>query len=301
MQPYPPPYSPSPYAPPAPPKKSGKTWLWVLGGCGCFSVLAIAVILGVILLAASGGGGIPSDKQAYVGDWSGSDATLSIKPDGKVFWERRTGSSSSKIENVPIRRFIGDDFEVGVGPFTTRFAVQSPPKLTAGRWTMTVEGIQLTRAGSSSGMLSGTPSGSGPSDDNRSGDNRSDSGTGDDTLLDGGKQLRDLKMARPLGDDDLEFTSSFTTRDTRLTCVVYPRKLEIGETYGSRWYAERVPQLPPDKLIGEVKSPTITPENSRLTWIQLSLISGSGFPPGVYRVEVVKDGAVVGTIRFTVE
>lgn len=151
MQPYPPPYSPSPYAPPAPPKKSGKTWLWVLGGCGCFSVLAIAVILGVILLAGSGGSGIPSDKQAYVGDWSGSEATLSIKPDGKVFWERRTGSSSSKIENVPIRRFIGDDFEVGVGPFTTRFAVQSPPKLTAGRWTMTVEGVQLTRAGTSSG------------------------------------------------------------------------------------------------------------------------------------------------------
>ncbi|QUV92905.1 hypothetical protein [Chloracidobacterium aggregatum] len=292
MQPYPPPYSPSPYAPPAPPKKSGKTWLWVLGGCGCFSVLAIAVILGVILLAGSGGSGIPSDKQAYVGDWSGSEATLSIKPDGKVFWERRTGSSSSKIENVPIRRFIGDDFEVGVGPFTTRFAVQSPPKLTAGRWTMTVEGVQLTRAGTSSG---------GPSGGDRSDDNRSGSDTGDDTPPGGGKQLRDLKMARPLGDDDLQFTSSFTTRDTRLTCVIYPRKLEIGENYGSRWYAERVPRLSRNKLIGEVDFPTITQENSRLTWIQLSLISGSGFPPGVYRVEVVKDGAVIGTIRFTVE
>jgi hypothetical protein len=259
------------------------------------------VITGVLLFSALSDGEIPSDKQAYVGDWSGNNAQLSITPNGRVFWERRTGSSSSKIENVPIRRFIGDDFEVGVGPFTTRFAVQSPPKLTAGRWTMTVEGIQLTRAGSSSGMLSGTPSGSGPSDDNRSGDNRSDSGTGDDTLLDGGKQLRDLKMARPLGDDDLEFTSSFSTRDTRLTCVVYPRKLEIGENYGSRWYAERVPQLPRNKLIGEVKSPTITPENSDSTWIQFSLNSKDGFPPGLYRVEVVRDGSLVGTIRFTVE
>jgi hypothetical protein len=275
--------------------------LWVLGGCGCFSVLAIMVITGVLLFSALSDGEIPSDKQAYVGDWSGDNAQLSITPNGRVFWERRTGSSSSKIENVPIRRFIGDDFEVGVGPFTTRFAVQSPPKLTAGRWTMTVEGIQLTRAGSSSGMLSGTPSGSGPSDDNRSGDNRSDSGTGDDTLLDGGKQLRDLKMARPLGDDDLEFTSSFSTRDTRLTCVVYPRKLEIGENYGSRWYAERVPQLPRNKLIGEVKSPTITPENSDSTWIQFSLNSKDGFPPGLCRVEVVRDGSLVGTIRFTVE
>lgn len=259
------------------------------------------VITGVLLFSALSDGEIPSDKQAYVGDWSGDNAQLSITPNGRVFWERRTGSSSSKIENVPIRRFIGDDFEVGVGPFTTRFAVQSPPKLTAGRWTMTVEGIQLTRAGSSSGMLSETPSGSGPSDDNRSGDNRSDSGTGDDTLLDGGKQLRDLKMARPLGDDDLEFTSFFTTRDTKLTCVVYPRKLEIGENYGARWYAERVPQLPRNKLIGEVKSPTITPENSDSTWIQFSLNSKDGFPPGLYRVEVVRDGSLVGTIRFTVE
>lgn len=83
--------------------------------------------------------------------------------------------------------------------------------------------------------------------------------------------------------------------------MIYPRKLEIGENYGSRWYAERVPRLSRNKLIGEVDFPTITQENSRLTWIQLSLISGSGFPPGVYRVEVVKDGAVIGTIRFTVE
>jgi hypothetical protein len=148
---------------------------------------------------------------------------------------------------------------------------------------MTVEGIEMTRVGSPSGG------------------SRSDSGAGNDAPPGGREQLRDLKMARMLDDDKMEFTSSFNTRDTRLTCVIYPRKLEIGENYGSRWYAERVPQLPPDKLIGEVKSPTITPENSRLTWIQLSLISGSGFPPGVYRVEVVKDGAVVGTIRFTVE
>ncbi|QUV98956.1 hypothetical protein J8C02_05810 [Chloracidobacterium sp. MS 40/45] len=290
MQPYP--YTPSPYVPPAPARKSGKTWLWVLGGCGCFSVLAIAVIIGVILLAASGGGGIPSDKQAYVGDWSGSDATLSIKPDGKVSWERRKGSGSSKVENLPIQRFIGDDFEVGVGPFTTRFAVQSPPKLTAGRWTMTVEGVQLTRAGTSSG---------GPSGGDRSDDNRSGSDTGDDTPPGGGKQLRDLKMARMLDDDDMQFTSSFTTRDTRLTCVIYPRKLEIGENYGSRWYAERVPRLSRNKLIGEVDFPTITQETSQLTGIRLSLTSDSGFPPGVYRVEIMQDGGVIGTIRFTVE
>jgi hypothetical protein len=292
MQPYPPPYTPSPYVPPAPARKSGKTWLWVLGGCGCFSVLAIMVITGVLLFSALSDGEIPSDKQAYVGDWSGNNAQLSITPNGRVFWERRTGSSSSKMENIPIQRFVGDDFEVGVGPFTTRFAVQSPPKLTAGRWTMTVEGVQLTRAGTSSGM----PSGGDRSDDNRSG-----SDTGDDTPPGGGKQLRDLKMARMLDDDDMQFTSFFTTRDTKLTCVIYPRKLEIGENYGSRWYAERVPRLSRNKLIGEVDFPTITQETSQLTGIRLSLTSDSGFPPGVYRVEIMQDGGVIGTIRFTVE
>ena len=283
MQPYPPPYSPSPYAPPAPPKKSGKTWLWVLGGCGCFSVLAIMVITGVLLFSALSDGEIPSDKQAYVGDWSGNNAQLSITPNGRVFWERRTGSSSSKMENIPIQRFVGDDFEVGVGPFTTRFVVQRPPQFVAGRWTMTVEGIEMTRVGSPSGG------------------SRSDSGAGNDAPPGGREQLRDLKMARMLDDDKMEFTSSFNTRDTRLTCVIYPRKLEIGENYGSRWYAERVPRLSRNKLIGEVDFPTITEETSQLTGIRLSMTSDSGFPPGVYRVEVVKDGAVVGTIRFTVE
>lgn len=288
MQPYPPPYTPSPYHAPAPPKKSGKIWLWVLGGCGCFSVLAITVIIGVILLSASGGGGIPADKQAYIGDWSGDGAALLITPDGKVNWRRKNGSSSSSIDNLPIRRFIGNDFEVGFGPLSTRFTVQRPPQFVAGRWTMTVEGIQMTRVGK--------PAGDDPAG---GGSNGGDSDSDDQPVV--GNQLRDLKMARMLNDDDMEFTSSFRTSDTRLTCVIYPQKLEVGETYGSRWYAEQVRRLPANKLIGEVEFPTINQETSRLTGIRLSLTSDDGFPPGLYRVEIVRDGTVIGTTRFTVE
>ncbi|MGQ9897852.1 MAG: hypothetical protein ACUVR8_09915 [Acidobacteriota bacterium] len=283
MQPYPPPYMPPPYVPQTPPKKSGKTWIWVLGGCGCLSVLAMVAIIGVFLLLASSGGEIPPDKQAYIGNWSGEGTTLAITPDGKVNWTSERGSRSSKVENLPIKRFIGNDFEVGLGPFTTRFTVQRPPQFTAGRWRMTVEGVQVTRAGASTD--------SSPGSGGLSGDDRPSGRT----------QLRDIKMARMLDEEDMEFTSSFRKSETKLTCVIYPQKMEIGQNYGSRWYAERVPRLPSNKLIGEVNFPAITEETSQLTGIRLSLTSNDGFPPGMYRVDIVQDGTVVGTSRFTVE
>ncbi|MFQ3589157.1 MAG: hypothetical protein SNJ67_02455 [Chloracidobacterium sp.] len=284
MQPFPPPYTPPPYTPPAPAKKSSNTLIWVLGGCGCVSILAIAVFAILLLISLSSGGTIPPDKQAYIGNWQGDGVTLNISGDGKVNWRSQKGNASKSVENLPIQRFIGDDFEVGVGPFTTRFTVQSAPKMIAGRWTMTIEGTTVTRDG-----------GGGSTPD--------DSSTG---IPDGGSSsdgLRDLKMARLTGsnDDDMTFTSTFDTSDTKITCVIYPTKILEGETYGTRWYAERVPRLSRDKLIGEVDFPTITKETSRLAGIRLSLTSDSGFPPGLYRVEVIRDGAVIGTTRFTVQ
>lgn len=280
MQPFPSPYQPPPYMPP-PAKKSNRTWVWVLGGCGCFSILAAAVIVVVfLLLASAGGGGIPADKQAYVGGWSGDGAMLNISPDGRVTWETTEGATTKSIKNAPIQRFIGDDFEVGVAFFSTRFTVQSPPRFDGVRWTMTVEGKRLSRGGGPAG---------GAADD-------VDSGGATTT-----DNLRELKMARlNAADNDMTFTSSFRTSDTKITCVIYPRRLSVGENYGTRWYAERVPRLPANKFIGEVTFPTITPETSQLSGIQLSLTSDDGFPRGLYRVEVLLDGRVVGTTRFTV-
>ncbi|OYT71852.1 MAG: hypothetical protein CFK52_06985 [Chloracidobacterium sp. CP2_5A] len=279
MQPFP---LPPPYAPSAPAKKSSKAWLWALGGCGCLSILAIAVIAVALLLSASGGG-IPSDKQAYVGDWSGENTTLSISPDGRVTWEARQGNARNSVTNLPIKRFIADDFEVGFLFLTTRFKVQRPPKLVAGRWTMTVEGRQLSRSGDGP---------AGGSDDNGG-------APGDGTTTTG--NLREIKMARLSSDnDDMTFTTSFNRSDTKITCVIYPRELSVGENYETRWYAERVPKLTANKLIGEVSFPTITPETSRLSGIRLSLTSDDGFPSGLYRVEVLQDGQTIGTARFTV-
>ncbi len=280
MQPFRPPF-PTPAAPP-PAKKSSRTWLWVLGGCGCLSILAVSVVVVLSLLLLSGGS-IPADKQAYIGDWVGSNTRLSISPDGRVTWDAREGEMRKSMENVPIKRFIGNDFEVGILFFSTRFTVQSPPKFAAGSWTMTVEGQQLIRPGS------GPP----------------DSSPGDERASDGLPRatgnLRDIKMARVGTDDsDIAFTSAFRQSDTRITCVVYLSQLSIGETYATRWYAERVPRLPANKLIGEVAFPAITPETSQLSGIRLSLTSDDGFPSGSYRVEVLQDGQLIGTTRFTV-
>lgn len=282
MQPFPPPYTPPPYTPPTPAKKSSRTWVWVLGGCGCISILAVAVAAVGLLLLASGGGGIPSDKQAYVGDWSGENTTLSISPDGRVTWEARSGNTRNSVTNLPIKRFIGDDFEVGVAFFSTRFTVQSPPQFTAGRWTMTIEGRRLTR--------SGGPGGGSTDDDGGSGGGATTTGN-----------LREIKMARLNAADDMTFTSSFSPNDTKITCVIYPNRLSVGENYETRWYAERVARLPANKFIGKVAFPTITPETSRLSGIQLSLTSDDGFPRGLYRVEVLLDGQVIGKTRFTVD
>jgi hypothetical protein len=32
-----------------------------------------------------------------------------------------------------------------VGPFNTTFVVSKPPQLEGGKWTMTVDGVELTR------------------------------------------------------------------------------------------------------------------------------------------------------------
>ena len=109
------------------------------------SGFAAAALTLVATLLAGCGQPVPPEKAAYVGQWRADKMTLRISADGRVDYRRVEGASSTKI-SAPIQRFEGPHFDVGVGPFTTRFTVSSPPEDDGdGVVRMTVDGVPLTR------------------------------------------------------------------------------------------------------------------------------------------------------------
>ncbi len=106
---------------------------------------AAAVLLATaLLLPVACSQPIPPEKLSYAGEWRAAHMRLLITPQGRVDYERRHDGSSKSVK-APIQRFEGDDFIVGIGPLSTRFVVSAPPHLEAGRWKMTVDGVELTR------------------------------------------------------------------------------------------------------------------------------------------------------------
>jgi hypothetical protein len=106
---------------------------------------AMLVVLCAALLASCGEP-LPKDKLAYAGEWRGEHVYLLITPGGRCEYTRRREAGNVKI-SAPIQRFEGDNFVVGVGPFSTTFVVTKPPRIDDGRWRMTVDGVELTRVG----------------------------------------------------------------------------------------------------------------------------------------------------------
>lgn len=87
---------------------------------------------------------IPAERAAYVGEWQGSAMTLLITRDGSVAYRRVEGGATTSIDG-PLKEFEGDNFVVGVGPLSTKFAVSAAPHLDGKTWKMTVDGVELTR------------------------------------------------------------------------------------------------------------------------------------------------------------
>ena len=107
--------------------------------------LALAFVASCALLLAACGEPLPKDKLAYAGEWQGPRVYLLITPDGRVEYRRQRDAGNVSIE-APIKAFEGDNFVVGVGPFTTTFTVSQPPRQGEdGKWRMTVDGVELTR------------------------------------------------------------------------------------------------------------------------------------------------------------
>ncbi len=87
---------------------------------------------------------LPEDKLSYAGAWNGDHRYLLIEPSGKVFY-KRMGATNVSLDNLPIQKFEGDDFVVGVFFWGTTFKVSAVPHMVDGAWHMTVDGVDLKR------------------------------------------------------------------------------------------------------------------------------------------------------------
>jgi hypothetical protein len=103
-------------------------------------------LLFAILLCACSGDPLPADRLAYAGEWRADTVLLVITPDGNVHYRREDRDPNVKVSiDAPIKKFEGNDFLVGLGPFTTKFVVSKPPELVDGQYRMTVDGRELVR------------------------------------------------------------------------------------------------------------------------------------------------------------
>ena len=67
-----------------------------------------------------------------------------ITPEGRIEYRKVRGNVTTSLK-APIKAFVGDSFEAGLGPFSTTFVVSEPPHQEQGVWRMVVDGEVLTR------------------------------------------------------------------------------------------------------------------------------------------------------------
>lgn len=106
--------------------------------------LSIFTLLTFGLLLAACGKPVPPDKASYVGYWQAPNMALFISQDGNVNYKRIEGAKTTTID-APIKEYIGDNFEVGIGPMTTVFVVNTVPYQEDGDWKMEVDGVLLIK------------------------------------------------------------------------------------------------------------------------------------------------------------
>lgn len=105
--------------------------------------LAVAVLCALL---CGCGQPVPPDKLSYVGEWETSTMYLLITADGSVRYKRLRAGATTSIDG-PLKGFVGDNFDVGLGPFSTTFVVSRPPYQDGDAWKMIVDGVELTRTG----------------------------------------------------------------------------------------------------------------------------------------------------------
>jgi hypothetical protein len=104
-------------------------------------LLFLMALLGFV---AGCGKPVPPEKSAYVGEWREKTMYLLITQDGSVEYKRLKGGASTSV-NGPLKRFSGNNFEVGIGPMATTFVVSKPPYKDGDNWKMVVDEVELTK------------------------------------------------------------------------------------------------------------------------------------------------------------
>ncbi len=89
----------------------------------------------------------PPPNEDFVGRWATKDgsAQLAISPEGHVTYHRKQGASTTSID-APAQAWTETRFTVGVFGIETDFTIDGAPRQVEGVWTMTVDGLEYTRA-----------------------------------------------------------------------------------------------------------------------------------------------------------
>lgn len=109
-----------------------------MSGRGVFLAPILALCF-VLALACSGMAPKPPPSGDYVGTWTGPGVTLEVKADGMV--EYSTSSGGNFQYSGPVSSWDGGKMTYLFGDST----IDAPPAAAEGTWTMTVDGVKLTR------------------------------------------------------------------------------------------------------------------------------------------------------------
>ncbi len=82
-------------------------------------------------------------RSDYVGSWSGGGMTLDVQPSGHVDYERKETHESEALHGS--LSFDGPDMVIDVLVTKKKLHVDKPPHKTATGWSMTVDGVELSR------------------------------------------------------------------------------------------------------------------------------------------------------------
>ena len=107
-------------------------------------VTRLLLLLALVVSMVGCGKPVPPEKSTYVGEWQEKTMYLLITQDGSVRYKRLKGGASTSVEG-PLKGFVGDNFEVGIGPMATTFVVSKPPYQDGEKWKMVVDDVELLK------------------------------------------------------------------------------------------------------------------------------------------------------------